>query len=89
MTIIFLLLPDAESFLHSNTEADRLVSTIGNNIEEMIMSNIEDNAAGTELSDSLEDVINMLDAFQLDMTSSEETMIMETSTELSNYIPNK
>ena len=51
----------------------------------MIMSNIEDNAAGTELSDSLEDVINMLDAFQLDMTSSEETMNMETSTELSNF----
>merc|ERR1712106_866525 len=74
--------PDAESFLHSETEADRLVATIGNYIEEMIMKNIEDNAAGTGLSDSLEDVITMLDAFQLDMTSNKEAI--ETSTELVN-----
>ena len=67
------LLPDVDCILHSETETDQLLTTIGNNIEEMIMKNIEDNTAGTHLSDSLEDVINMLNAFQHDMTSLEAT----------------
>merc|ERR1711874_76808 len=70
-----------EDDLPAETEADQLVATIGNNIEEMIRKNTEDNTARTELSDSLEEVINMLDALQLDMTSSEEAFTIDTSTQ--------
>ena len=63
----------------SGIESEEEVISIGNNIEEIIRKNTADNNAGTQLSDSPETVIKMVDSFQLD-TSIEETIISESST---------
>jgi len=85
-------LSGAECIIPSETEASELVTTVENNTEEMITESIEDNATGTDFSDSLEDVIKMLNAFQHDMTSTESTneastninIMIEALTELPN-----